>query len=327
VKRGRKRKLRSRKTKKPFVRKPWKRCAVCLYQIGFTSLSISEKLHISPESVRVLLFHSGVRRKPLKRISKRFQKESALNRLIIADYRRQRHCLKLLDESRHWWNHPERIAWSGRKIARKISKARLAQKLLKFKCQFCGCDASAIPVKRRRSGLKYCSTECSKKARIAADKLRLQSDPQFWQRKSVARKKCYHRKRRERPEVYRAEVRRKLENPQYRIAKAHRTRIFLLVKKGKMIKTQTSLKYFGCTRTHLKRHLISQFKPGMTWENYGKVWQVDHIIPLDSFDLLNPTECTIAFNWQNLQPMFARPNLMKSNKVTNPQQSLPLVMV
>jgi hypothetical protein len=40
----------------------------------------------------------------------------------------------------------------------------------------------------------------------------------------------------------------------------------------------------------------------------------------------NPAECARAFNWTNLQPMFALPNRMKSNKVTNPQQSLPLVI-
>ena len=323
--------------KKPLFRNPLNERAVYLYQNGHTSLAIAKTLDISPGSVRAAVWRAGIKRKPVHRVRNHLQKESTITRLVVDDYRQEIKSLKCFDETLHWSEHPEYLAWQESRRAerhrkttlknqRKYYQARLAKFLDEFKCQFCGRDASAIPLKRRRLGIKYCSNKCNMKARMAAEKLRLQFDPQFWLRKSVARKKCYHLKRRERPEVYRAEVRRKLENPQYRIAKAHRTRIYLLVAEGKMIKTQTSLKYFGCTQAHLKRHLISQFKPGMTWENYGKIWEVDHRIPLDSFDLLNPTECAIAFNWQNLRPMFPVQNRMKSNKMTHPQQPLPLVI-
>jgi hypothetical protein len=57
----------------------------------------------------------------------------------------------------------------------------------------------------------------------------------------------------------------------------------------------------------------------MTWENYGKVWHVDHEKPLGGklFDLTNPKDCEIAFHWSNLQPLFAEENLRKSNKIIN----------
>jgi hypothetical protein len=329
MKRDPKRKLRSRKPIRPFVNKPLNRCVVCLYQVGFTLPTISSILHFKKGNVGVIVFRASVRRIPSRfsrNIGKRVPLETVAARLFVEQYRKEAHALKCFDETRHWWNHQARIAWSGRKISQKIAKTRLARRLTGFKCQFCGRDASAVPLKRQQTSLKYCSDECHKKARVAAEKIRLQSDSEFWLRKNENKKRCYYRKRRERPEVYNAEIRRKLENPQYRIAKAHRTRIWSLVAEGKMIKTQTSLKYFGCTRTHLKQHLISQFKPGMTWDNYGRVWEVDHRIPLDSFDLLNSAECAIAFNWQNLRPMFPVQNRMKSNKMTHPQQPLPLVM-
>ena len=31
-------------------------------------------------------------------------------------------------------------------------------------------------------------------------------------------------------------------------------------------------------------------------------WTLDHVIPLDKFDLTDPTERRIAFSWTNIQP-------------------------
>lgn len=322
MKRGRKRKLRSRKPINPFVKKPLNRCVVCLYQVGFTLPAISKILRLKKENVGVIVFRANTTRNP-SRLSHLGRKlvplEITAARLIAQEYRRETHFQKPFDELRHWWNHPVRINWAGRKISRKIQQSKLLKELAAFKCQFCGCDISAIPQKNRKYLSKFCFDKCSEKARLAAEKHRLQSDPEFRRRKSEAKKRCRQRTRRERPEVYKAEVRRKLNNPQYRIAKNHRARIYHLVRKGLMTKTQASLKYFGCTPAHLKQHLESKFKPGMTWENYGKVWHVDHEKSLGGklFDLTNPKDCEIAFHWSNLQPLFAEENLRKSNKIIN----------
>lgn len=37
----------------------------------------------------------------------------------------------------------------------------------------------------------------------------------------------------------------------------------------------------GCGQTELKFFLEKNFKPGMSWDNYGQ-WHIDHIIPLSS---------------------------------------------
>lgn len=42
----------------------------------------------------------------------------------------------------------------------------------------------------------------------------------------------------------------------------------------------------GCSGEELKAHLESQFKPGMTWDNYGfgsGKWVIDHIRPISNF--------------------------------------------
>jgi hypothetical protein len=137
-------------------------------------------------------------------------------------------------------------------------------------------------------------------------------------------------KRRERPEVYRAEIRRKLADPLNRIIRSHRLQIYLLVKSGFMIKTRRSIEYLGCSPASLKQHLESQFKPGMTWDNYGSIWHVDHIFPLrppktHSLDLKDPNVCARLFSYRNLRPMFGKENLSKSNKIIQELVSLPFV--
>lgn len=72
----------------------------------------------------------------------------------------------------------------------------------------------------------------------------------------------------------------------------------------------------GCTMEFLKARLESQFKPGMTWDNYGrKGWQVDHIIPCASFDFSDPEQQRKCFHFSNLQPLWWHENLSKSDKI------------
>ena len=73
------------------------------------------------------------------------------------------------------------------------------------------------------------------------------------------------------------------------------------------------MKLTGCELSFLKKHIESKFTEKMTWNNHGE-WHIDHIIPCSSFDLRNPIEQKICFNWRNLQPMWATENLEKSNK-------------
>ena len=41
----------------------------------------------------------------------------------------------------------------------------------------------------------------------------------------------------------------------------------------------------------------------MTWENWGKVWHIDHIEPLCSFDLEDREEFLKVVHYTNLQPI------------------------
>jgi hypothetical protein len=56
------------------------------------------------------------------------------------------------------------------------------------------------------------------------------------------------------------------------------------------LKTSSSLDLLGCTVKECWKYLEQQFVPGMTKQNHGKVWHIDHIKPCCSFDLSKPEE-------------------------------------
>lgn len=118
------------------------------------------------------------------------------------------------------------------------------------------------------------------------------------------------------------ERRRRETDVDYRVAKALRGRVRDAIKtESKAASTQ---KLLGCTVPELKQHLESKFQPGMSWDNYTKDgWHIDHIIPCAAknpdgtkvFDFSKPEDQKKCFHWTNLQPMWAKENYKKKNKI------------
>lgn len=81
------------------------------------------------------------------------------------------------------------------------------------------------------------------------------------------------------------------------------------------IQLERTVALIGCSISELKLHLEKQWKPGMTWENYGiRGWHIDHVRPCSSFDLSDKTQRHKCFHFSNLQPLWARENLKKGSK-------------
>jgi hypothetical protein len=101
----------------------------------------------------------------------------------------------------------------------------------------------------------------------------------------------------------------------YKIEQISRSRIVSALKRKSTQKQYYLFELIGCTIDELKKHIESQFKPGMTWKNWNhKTWHVDHIKPIASFDLTKPEEQKKAFHFSNLQPLWAEENLKKGAK-------------
>ncbi len=93
-----------------------------------------------------------------------------------------------------------------------------------------------------------------------------------------------------------------------------RSRMYEAIRKYGGEKECRTIDYLGCSIKTLKRHLESQFVEGMSWENSGTKWHVDHVVPCAAFDLREESEQKICFWYKNLQPLYAGDNIRKSNK-------------
>lgn len=72
----------------------------------------------------------------------------------------------------------------------------------------------------------------------------------------------------------------------------------------------------GYTLEQLRAHLERQFVKGMTWDNYGTVWHVDHIQPRTKFTFESSDDDGFKACWAltNLRPLGARDNMSKGSK-------------
>lgn len=72
----------------------------------------------------------------------------------------------------------------------------------------------------------------------------------------------------------------------------------------------------GYSLPELQKHLEKQFDDKMNWENYGKYWHIDHIIPqsMFKFDSYEDEEFKLCWSLNNLQPKEAKANISKGGR-------------
>jgi hypothetical protein len=98
-------------------------------------------------------------------------------------------------------------------------------------------------------------------------------------------------------------------HPPAKLAHSIRVRVRLALRG--VARSSHTAELLGCSASDLQSWLTAQFKPGMSWGNYGPVWHVDHKRPCASFDLSKPEQQKACFHYTNLQPLFAEENLRK----------------
>lgn len=164
---------------------------------------------------------------------------------------------------------------------------------------------------------KYCSDRCSRT---------------MYRKKSINKIRERNQKRYEDP-VYVEKVRKNAREYYYRTAKLNpivRIRANLrkhirssITHRDKRLNVQVLI---GCTGNQLRGHLEKLFKPGMTWDNYGTYWVVDHKHPLSEFDLSKEDHQRMASHYSNLQPLTFDENAQKAARIVDHQPELAVTM-
>jgi hypothetical protein len=106
------------------------------------------------------------------------------------------------------------------------------------------------------------------------------------------------------------------DEPTEKFKRYIRTRIYNCLRNKN--KDKHSIEYLGCsTEDYFK--WIFNYNPNFNIDNHGKLWHIDHVVPLSKFDLDNQQEQLVAFNWRNTMPLSSKENLSKNNKIIKEQ--------
>jgi len=182
---------------------------------------------------------------------------------------------------------------------------------------------------------KQRNTPESRKARAASrrkyfsnpkNKLKHKLATQKWvaanYEKNLATKRAAHARRMRNPALRQRHQRKKAvymrerakRDPNFRMRLRHSSRIKDAFLRQNINKPHSADKLIGCTWEEFRTHLQKQYRDGMTDENYGQVWELDHIQPCSGFDLTDPEQVKVCFNYSNYQPLLVSENRRKSDK-------------
>jgi hypothetical protein len=83
-------------------------------------------------------------------------------------------------------------------------------------------------------------------------------------------------------------------------------------------KKNSTLEYLGCDIVFFRKYIEKKFVIGMSWENYGSAWHIDHITPIkykeNDDDIISIEEIEKRLHYTNTQPLWASENISKGNK-------------
>lgn len=204
--------------------------------------------------------------------------------------------------------------------SRAWSKRRYSPKpLIRARCAICGVEivyksglqkycAGCRSEAHRRAAQRFRAAHREKLNEIARDMARRQKD------KRRAYKIQYRQENLEAVRAREAELqRRRLRDPGNRIHHSMSSAVRSSIKR-KNGRSWESL--VGYSLEQLMQHLERQFQRGMTWENYGRAWHIDHIIPRVHFSFTDASSPEFRACWalSNLQPLWAVENIRKHAK-------------
>jgi hypothetical protein len=191
------------------------------------------------------------------------------------------------------------------------------------RCPKCGIEKPLYAFsknKASRDGLQSCCKPC----RQVIMKVWRENNPDREKQQQAQYRKTHREKRREYDRQWREKNRdywRNYQNELLRTDLDYRLHNYISAAIRRAIKKnrKSTFDILGYSVDDLRRHLESLFQPGMSWQNYGTRWHIDHVIPRSWFNLgaensLNETELKLCWSLRNLQPMWMNNNLEKKDR-------------
>ena len=189
-------------------------------------------------------------------------------------------------------------------------------------CAFAGGIQSLENFRKARAGTRTECRVCEK-----TYNRRRRSTPEYKEkdRKQHATDRARKQDReRKRSEKYKVKIRlrenrKRREDVEYKIKKNLRVRLYDALKNN--FKSGSAIVDLACSIFDFKVWLEQQFyinlKTGeqMTWKNYGKRWNVDHIIPLSLVNLSDRKQLLKVCHWFNLRPLWSEENFSRGNRI------------
>jgi hypothetical protein len=158
------------------------------------------------------------------------------------------------------------------------------------------------------------------KERYAAKREELLEQAKARYKKNPEKYRTKEQQRRSSGMVSAREKKRYWANVQLRIRKVIRARLRPLLT-GK-VKVGSAVDDLGMSISKFRMHIESLWMPGMSWENYGSRWDLDHIFPLSKGDLTDRVQFLAVCNWRNYRPLWESDNHAKHARVTKEAQRL-----
>lgn len=177
--------------------------------------------------------------------------------------------------------------------------------------KFCSSECQQVNLKKRK-GVKTIALITTKQPCKCCGKLFKPIRKSNLYCSEKCRATTYNKRTVKRRRVYEKTVLRNI--PSYRLNKSMSSLIWRALKENKNGNSWKQMVPY--TLDELMNHLESQFKAGMSWDNYGE-WHVDHIIPRSKFSFKSHNDIEFLDCWglHNLQPLWASENSSKSNKI------------
>ena len=158
----------------------------------------------------------------------------------------------------------------------------------------------------------YCKECCKVSYQSKSSEIKEKSRNYYYNNKEKNQTKILERNRLWRKNNPSYTTDRKKSDPAFKLIKNLRRRLNRFINFTYITKRNTTINLVGCSPKELKLFLENKFADNMSWENYGE-WHIDHIIPLSSAK--TEEDLYKLSHYTNLQPLWAKDNLSKSNKL------------